>query len=214
VKLTEDQSATMDTDGGMPGALVADDQQLFVRIAARDATALRPFYLAYHRRLHRFLMRLTRDPQLADEAVNDTMLIVWQQAATFRGESRISTWVLGIAYRRGLKALESRRRARASVESERERCDVESAIQPSDQLAERAEQGDWLAQALGSLTPEHRLAIELAYYVGLSCEEIATVAECPIGTVKTRLHHARLYLHERLMSLQTPLCDREGSNSR
>jgi RNA polymerase sigma-70 factor (ECF subfamily) len=203
----------MDPDRGTTGALAAEDQELFGRIAAQDATALRPFYLAYHRRLHRFLLRLTHDPQLADEAVNDTMMIVWQQAATFRGDSRISTWVLGIAYRRGLKALESRRRARGPVDSERERQGVDVVLVAPDRLADEVERGDWLAQALQALTPEHRLVIELAYYVGLSCEEIAAVADCPVGTVKTRLHHARRYLHERLTTLQTPLSERDGSTT-
>ncbi|MFO1425931.1 MAG: sigma-70 family RNA polymerase sigma factor [Steroidobacteraceae bacterium] len=194
----------MDTERGAAGAPAIDDQDLLVRIAARDATALRPFYLAYHRRLHRFLLRVTRDAQLADEAVNDTLLVVWQQAGAFRGESKISTWVLGIAYRRALKLLESQRRARASVESEQERRWCEEAEGLVDRLAESAERSDWLGHALAELSPEHRLAIELAYFVGLSCEEIAAVAGCPVGTVKTRLHHARLKLHDRLATLQAP----------
>jgi RNA polymerase sigma-70 factor (ECF subfamily) len=125
-------------------------------------------------------LRITRDPQLADEAVNDTLMIVWQQAASFRHESRLSTWVMGIAYRR------------ETLGGEALAADV----------AATAERGDWLDRALATLSVEHRLVIELAYYVGLSCEEIAAVADCPVGTVKTRLHYARRHLHGTLEDLQ------------
>lgn len=180
----------------------SDEDQLFARITAGDRAALRPFYLAYHRRLHRFLLRITRDPQLADEAVNDTLMVVWQQAASFRRESRLSTWVMGIAYRRALKALESRRRAHAVLEIERDRRETVGGEQLAADVALSAERGDWLDRALASLSSEHRLVIELAYYVGLSCEEIAAVADCPVGTVKTRLHYARRHLHGTLEDLQ------------
>lgn len=180
----------------------SDEDQLFARIAAGDRAALRPFYLAYHRRLHRFLLRITRDPQLADEAVNDTLMIVWRQAANFRRESRLSTWVMGIAYRRALKALESRRRAHSVLEIERDRRETVGGEELGADVAIAAERGDWLDRALATLSGEHRLVIELAYYVGLSCEEIAAIADCPVGTVKTRLHYARRHLHGTLEDLQ------------
>lgn len=197
----KDIPGAMDSPFGRTDA-PGDDEQLFARVASGDRAALRPFYLAYHRRLQRFLLRITRDPQLADEAVNDTLLIVWQQAARFRHESRISTWVMGIAYRRALKALESRRRARAAVESEWDRRQTLVEQDAADDVASSAERDDWLERALATLSDEHRLAIELAYYVGLSCAEIAEVADCPVGTVKTRLHYARRQLHATLEGLQ------------
>ncbi len=200
----EDETGAMDLQPGKADTAAVDDESLFAQVAAGDAAALRRFYFAFHRRLHRFLLRVTHDPQLADEAVNDTMMIVWQQARTFRHESRVSTWVMGIAYRRALKALEARRRARAAVDAERERHDTQIAGTRAgeDLLAAAAERGDWLDRALVELSDEHRLVIELAYYVGLSCEEIAVVASCPVGTVKTRLHYARKHLHQRLEVLQ------------
>jgi RNA polymerase sigma-70 factor, ECF subfamily len=194
----------MDLNRGKAEAQAADDEALFAQVAAGDTVALRRFYFAFHRRLHRFLLRVTHDPQLADEAVNDTMMIVWQQSASFRHESRVSTWVMGIAYRRALKALEAQRRARAAVDSERDRQTTlaDGAPGGEDLLAAAAERDDWLERALAELSDEHRLVIELAYYVGASCEEIAVIADCPVGTVKTRLHYARKHLHGRLEILQ------------
>ncbi len=211
----EDDTGSMDPHPGRADTPAVDDEELFAQVAAGDAAALRRFYFAFHRRLHRFLLRITHDPQLADEAVNDTLMIVWQQAKTFRHESRVSTWVMGIAYRRALKGLESRRRARTAVDAERERQEtqVDGAPAGEDLLAAAAERGDWLDRALVELSDEHRLVIELAYYVGLSCEEISAVADCPVGTVKTRLHYARKHLHQRLEILQQIDTRRPGEHS-
>ena len=180
-----------------------DEVAALARVAAGDRVALRQLYLEYHRRLHRFLMRVTRDPGLAEELVNDTMLTVWRSAGAFRGESRVSTWIMGIAYHRALKALESARRRLPSGGAA-----GGDAVDPSldgvdaiDALAHNIEMRDWIDSALGCLTAEHRLTLEMAYFLGLSCEEIAEVSDCPVGTVKTRLHYARQRLHASLVTL-------------
>ena len=145
----DDVTGTMDPARARPESAI-DDESLFARVAAGDSQALRRFYQLYYRRLHRFLLRITRDPQLADEAVNDTLMVVWQQAGTFRHESRISTWVMGIAYRRALKALEAQRRSRAAVEAERQRRDALEASGHADDVEALAARGDWLERALAS----------------------------------------------------------------
>src|ERR1700729_718591 len=100
---------------GRPGgasAAASDlrDRGLIERIARQDRAALKELYLIYHRRLARFLTRVTSRYDLAEEIINDTFWVVWQRAGDFRGASYVSTWIMGIAYRRGLKALK-----RASV---------------------------------------------------------------------------------------------------
>ncbi len=75
------------------------------RVAAKDRRAFDVLYRAYYRRLTRFLEQLTRRPHLTEEALNDTMLVVWRKAHTFDGSSRVSTWIFGIAYRKALKAV-------------------------------------------------------------------------------------------------------------
>src|SRR5512140_920680 len=81
------------------------DRGLLRRIAASDHGALEDLYTRYHRRLVRFLTRLTYRYELAEEIINDTLWLVWQQAGDFRGASRVSTWIMGIAYRRALATL-------------------------------------------------------------------------------------------------------------
>lgn len=153
---------------------------------AADREAFRQLYIRYYARLIRFLSRVTRNRSDVEEIINDTLLIVWRQAGAFRGASRVSTWILGIAYRCALKTLrKTSARLRLS----------ELALQHSEELAEDVARGTEERQllniALSSLPPEQRLVLVLAYCVGYSCEETAEIAECPVNTVKTRMFHAR-----------------------
>lgn len=169
---------------------------LLVRIAGRDSAAMKELYLLYHRRLARFLMRLTTRYDLAEEIINDTFWVVWQHAGDFRGASRVSTWILGIAYRRGLKSL--RHAGPPPVES-----NVETEA-GTDEPARQEELNEWLDVALQRLPLEQRMVIELAYHVGHSCEEIASIMQCPVNTVKTRMFHARRKLKPILSTLAGP----------
>lgn len=157
---------------------------LIRRVSRRDRGALRELYLLYHRRLSRFLMRVTQRQDLAEEIINDTLLVVWNSADRFRGESRVSTWIVGIAYRRALKSV----RRRHSFEY--------IQLEASDNLVgvdnvQACETQEWIEEALEELPIEQRLCLELAYVLGHSCEEIAVITSCPVNTVKTRLFHAR-----------------------
>jgi RNA polymerase sigma-70 factor (ECF subfamily) len=160
------------------------DHDLLTRVAARDREAFKQLYHIYHRRLTRFLMRLTRRPEIAEEIINDTLWIVWRKAPEFRHGSLVSTWIFGIAYRRGLKTLQ-RQPPPA--------CDIETEIQveAADEIQPAQERTDWLERALAQLPVNQRAALELAYYLGHSCEEIAQIMDCPVSTVKTRMHKAR-----------------------
>ena len=177
------------------------EEQLLAGVARGDRAAFQQLYCLFHRRLRQFLLRLTRRPEVVQEIINDTMLVVWQRAATFRGESRASTWILGIAYRRALKALN---RELPAVNASRADAAEAVDIVELQGVAYRAELADWLDTALTLLTPEHRLVIELGYMMDLSCEEIAEIADCPVNTVKTRMFYARKRLRALLMTLAAP----------
>jgi RNA polymerase sigma-70 factor, ECF subfamily len=157
--------------------------ELIRRISRQDRTALRELYLVYHRRLSRFLMRLTQRQDLAEEVINDTLLAVWNGAERFRGDSRVSTWIVGIAYRRALKSM--RRRSFEVIGLE----ETETLVGADSVQA--CENQEWIEGALCELPIEQRLCLELAYVLGHSCEEIAAITSCSVNTVKTRLFHAR-----------------------
>jgi len=172
------------------------DRELLRLIASGDARSLEHLYLEYHRRLLQFLSRLSSRREALEEAINDTFWIVWQKASEFRGGSRVSTWIMGIAWRCAMKAL--RRNNDSSAEAFANSMPVEPAVAESLVVDER---GEWLERGMATLPMEQRATLELAYFVGHSCEEIAIIMACPVNTVKARMFHARIKLRNLLPKL-------------
>jgi RNA polymerase sigma-70 factor, ECF subfamily len=162
------------------------EQKLLSRIAMQDRHALEELYLGYHRRLTRFLMRMAPRYDIAEEVINDTFYVVWKKAGEFRGSSQVSTWIMGIAYRRALKALRDYKPSIDTIDFSRAHQD-----KLSDNSIADGDESAWVKQALQQLPIEQRIAIELAYYMGHSCDEISAITECPVSTVKARMFHAR-----------------------
>jgi len=178
-----------------PAGGEAHEAALLQRIAQQDRRAFEELYHGYHRRLSRFLLRLAPRFDFAEEIINDTFWVVWRKAGEFRGASRVSTWIMGIAYRRALRAL---RTARHHSAGRIEAGNLQEALVDN---AEARDMQDWVASALATLPEEQRLALELAYFLGHSCEEIATITNAPVGTVKARMFHARQKLRTALPQL-------------
>lgn len=170
------------------------DSALLIAVAAGDRRALEELYLGYHRRLSRFLARFTPRYENIEEIINDTFMVVWQSAKDFRNASQVSTWIIGIAYRTALKSLRRQKNHTAARSLD------DYPEQTVDPTAD-TEINDWLQHGLNRLPVEQRLTLELAYNMGHSLEEIAAITECPVGTVKARMFHAREKLRESLPSL-------------
>jgi RNA polymerase sigma-70 factor, ECF subfamily len=170
------------------------DEDLLRDVARGDRRALDALYLGYHRRLARFLARIAPQYETIEEVINDTFLVVWQRAREFRGASRVSTWIIGIAYRIALKSL---RRNDGLVRAQR----YDSLPEPWVEPMIDAELRDWVVRGLSHLPIEQRLALELAYNMGHSIEEIAEITDSPVGTVKARMFHAREKLRQYLPAL-------------
>src|SRR5882672_2305212 len=147
------------------GARIADhgDRELVHRISCADRDAFQQLYLDYHKRLARFLVRVIRQYDDLEEIINDALLIVWQHAGDFRGASRVSTWIFGIAYRRALNSIgRSTARSRATTRLAE---GVETRVEDA---AGRTEDRQLLDLALSCLPPEQRLVIILAYRMDYS----------------------------------------------
>ncbi len=167
------------------------DNDLLLAVAAGNRRALEELYLGYHRRLTRFLSRITPRYENVEEIINDTFMVVWQSAKDFRYASQVSTWIIGIAYRTALKSL--RRQKHHTAARSLDDC-PEQTTDPAFDM----EVQDWLRHGLNQLPVEQRLTLELAYHMGHSLEEIAAITECPVGTVKARMFHAREKLRQYL----------------
>ncbi len=176
------------------------DVALLSRIAAGDRNALRQLYGTYDPPLLRFIYRITGRVELAQEGVNDVMLVVWRSSRAFGGRSTVSTWIMGIAYRKALKLLAASRRWTSRFSG----VPFDELIERSDASAEHSDDGelrDLLDAALRHLSAEHRAVVELTYFYGCSYEEIAAISACPVNTVKTRMFHARAKLKKLLPDL-------------
>ena len=165
-----------------------DDLELIRRVVRRDRQAFETLYHRYSPVVYRYLWKLIRQRESVEEALNDVMMVVWETASRFNGTSRLSTWILGIAYNKALKARARSARFDAEVR-EAEPYGVE-ASGPEDAWARRELAGA-VARAIDSLPPEQGAVVELTYYHDLSYAEIAKIVGCPVNTVKTRMSYAR-----------------------
>jgi RNA polymerase sigma-70 factor (ECF subfamily) len=166
---------------------VDQEADLLGRVAAGDRYAFEILYRAYFPRLTRFLHRMTRSAPLIEELVDDTMLVVWQKAATFDGSCKVSTWVFAIAYRKACKGLHG---LDEPLEASEDACAGEANWQPERQF-EQHRLSAAVDAALAALPLEQRAAFQLTFYHDMAYAEIAAIMECPVNTVKTRLFHAR-----------------------
>jgi RNA polymerase sigma-70 factor (ECF subfamily) len=122
------------------------------------------------------------------------MMVVWQTAASFRGTSKLSTWVFAIAYRKALKA---RARWPDPVEDDERDLRASNDAAPDAEL-EQERLRKALVRAMAGLSPEQRAVVDLTYFHGLGYREIAEILSCPVDTVKTRMFHARRRLKQAL----------------
>jgi RNA polymerase sigma-70 factor (ECF subfamily) len=170
------------------------DAALLDRIRGRDLGAFEDLYRAYHARLTLFLYRMLRRPHIVEEVLNDTLMVVWDKSESFKGTSKVSTWIFGIAYRKALKAL---RAQDDPVEDDSMRTRMSLDPSPEDELGRRRVQAI-LTTAIAGLSREQRAVVELTYFHEMGYREIAEIMQCPLDTVKTRMFHARRHLRRRL----------------
>lgn len=187
---------------GTPLSERASDAQLAEWIDAivdQDERALAALYDATFTRTFGLVQRIVRNTALAEEVVEDTYFQVWRQAVRFdlaRGQAL--TWVLSIARSRAIDTL--RREARFSHDSMDDDTDLPGAsdARPHDELLDLARHRADLHQALTRLGAPSRQLVSLAFFRGLSHEEIAQQTQLPLGTVKSQIRRALLSLRQAL----------------
>lgn len=185
-------------DEALPGVIrggIAESEEirLLTAVSGGDRSAFETLYRHYYPRLSRFLQRILRRPDTVEEALNDTMLVVWRKAGTFNGQSKVSTWIFSIAYRRALKARGRFDEPMPADES------LYEATQPGpeEQLIRR-QLCERVSECIERMPVEQRAVLELTIVQGCAYREIAQIMDCPIDTVKTRMFHARRRLRQLL----------------
>lgn len=177
----------------------AENLKLLQRVAVKDKVAFEKLYSRFYPQLTRYLSRLMRRPEMVEEVVNDTLFVVWEKAEQFQGRSKVSTWITGIAYLKGIKALD---RLRRMPEQQAQSLHEAEDIEETRNLISKLGLQDWLASGLDQISVDQRSVVELTYFSGYSYREIAEIMKCPVNTVKTRMFHARRRLAKLLPLLQ------------
>jgi RNA polymerase sigma-70 factor, ECF subfamily len=183
-----------------------DDGDLLGRMRRGDESALETLYARYGGLVYTLALRIVGDPELAREVLQDTFLRSWDGRASYDStRGRVPWWLMGIARNRAVDLLRSRSHQARLREHDPLPAGVPDAVPPhSDVIGLRGA----VASALEGLSAVQRQAVELAYYGGLTQEEIARTLGEPLGTVKSRTREAM----ERLRGLLWPIIGptREG----
>jgi RNA polymerase sigma-70 factor (ECF subfamily) len=187
----------MTPDRPEPGeAPAADpDAPLVLAMARGDKEALAELYDRYAFQLMGLAIRIVRDRREAEDLLHDVFLEVWKSAKDFDPKrGRVRTWLTIRMRSRALDLQKSARVSRNAGDDALDRVvdDVDASGAPDQGRVRRL---------LGELPPEQRTVLELAYFEGLSCSEIATRIEIPIGTVKSRVAAALAKLRVALTEL-------------
>ena len=166
---------------------------LLGQVAERDEAAFERLYDLTNHRVFGLAMRILRDSDAAADASLETYWTLWRSAASFDpARGRPLAWILTVARSRSIDRLRAQKRRLARDEHTLEG-DVEDSVSPSPEAASAlSERCARLKVALGSLPEGQRIAIETAFFAGLSHGEVADALDEPLGTVKSRI---RLGLH-------------------
>jgi RNA polymerase sigma-70 factor (ECF subfamily) len=183
-----------------------DDRRLIAECLQGRRAAFGELVRRYQDRLYNAVYRVVDNPDDAYDVVQDAFLNAYQSLNSFKGDSEFFTWLYRIAFNTAI-SLKRKRRLILSLDGPKEH---EAMSEPADASEfskpetgiERSEEEARLQGALNRLSPEHRAVLVLKDIDGQKYEEIAEVLGVPIGTIRSRLHRARLELRELLQGTE------------
>ncbi len=190
----------------------ADNSDLLLveRCVAGDQKAFELLVIKYQGRVQRLVGRMVRDVDLVDDIAQETFISAYRALSQFRGDAQFYTWLYRIAVNTAKKALlDLKRNPTVSENSFKSDDDDETSPlenelstldTPETMLASR-EIADMVNVAINALPAELRQAISLREIEGLSYEDIASVMDCPLGTVRSRIFRAREAISEKIRPL-------------
>lgn len=180
----------------------ADDKRLIAECLQGNTEAFGELVRRYQERLYHSVYRLIENAEDAQDVVQEAFLNAYQSLEGFKGHSRFFTWLYRIAVN---TAISHKRKHRSMARMETQKngehtldpLDPSEASRPEHAL-EQVEQQRRVRQALARLSPEHRTVLVMKEIEGQKYEEMAEILHVPIGTIRSRLHRARLELRELL----------------
>lgn len=175
------------------------EKDLVLRLQGRDPQAMGNLYDRYGRIIYSLIFRIVRNTSVAEDLVQETFLRIWNRVHVFDPEKgSLSPWVLAVARNRAIDYLRSVDGRMAQSAFELEKMEQPIVFADFDRGILNMDRVRILKEAFQKLTPNQRIALELAYYEGLSQSEMAERMKQPLGTVKTWVRSALKVLREEL----------------
>ncbi len=180
----------------------ADDHRLIAECLQGRPAAFGELVRRYQDRLYNTVYRMVGNAEDAQDVVQEAFLNAYQSLGSFKGDSLFFTWLYRIAINTAI-SLKRKQRVAISINTGPEQAGVSEPLDPSEASQpgyhlEQAEQERRIQQALNRLSPEHRAVLVMKDIEGQKYENMAEVLQVPIGTIRSRLHRARLELRELL----------------
>ena len=184
----------------------ADDQRLIAECLQGDTAAFGALVRRHQDRLYHTVYRLVDNAEDAQDVVQEAFLNAYQSLEGFKGDALFFTWLYRIAVNTAI-SLKRKRRVMVRLSGGSEGGQGAEPADPSDlsrpeHALEQAEQGRRVREALARLSPEHRAVLVMKDMEGQKYETMAEILQVPIGTIRSRLHRARLELRELLELLE------------
>ncbi len=166
-----------------------EDSELISRIQAGDTSAFETLYHKYKGPIYRTALAITRDPQMAEEILQDCFLRVYRYIDRVNGNYPLAPWLHRITVNLCYNRLERRRLWSVPLEDVVGFLRLDARQWPESTL-ERQELCALVREHIARLGPRYRAVLVLYYLQGFSQKEVANILDCPVGTVKSRLHYA------------------------
>jgi RNA polymerase sigma-70 factor (ECF subfamily) len=179
----------------------ADDAALVARAQSGDDHAFEELVRRYRNDVFALNYHFLRNREEAWDISQEVFIKAYRSLRHFRGEASIKTWLLRIAANRCKDVFKKRRLETVSFDDALDATQAPSALPGPDERTEARELGRAIDEAVAALPAKHRAAFVLREYDGLSYQEMAEVMQCNIGTVMSRLHHARRKLQNALVQM-------------
>lgn len=181
-----------------------DDHRLIAESLRGNANAFGELVTRYQDRLYHSVVRLLDHSEDARDAVQEAFLHAFQSLHSFKGDSLFFTWLYRIAVNTAI-SMRRRQKVALRLHTPTEGSGAADPLDPSEanrpgHALEQAEEERRVHDALGRLSVEHRAVLVMKDMEGMKYEEMAEVLDVPIGTIRSRLHRARLELRDVLLS--------------
>lgn len=171
--------------------MVEQEQVLLGRIALKDQKAFEELYTVYSPKLFQYARARIGDSHLAEEVVQETMWAIWKSSGSFKGRSKPSTWIFGIAYNKVADTLKKHIKSRSTDEVLDSKIELVQSNLPGDKVED-------IENALQQVSEPCRDALILSYFYQFNYKEIGSILGCKEGTVKNRIFRAKEQLRDLL----------------